>query len=152
MLVAVAAMKAEASRITPLGWELVEAEPEPEPQATDELDELDEPLSQPDTVFDVVFSDEGPLGIRFVEAEATSQLDGEATTFLVIGEVRPGSYAARIAPQLREGLMLKAVNGTDVGDTSGLASERVYELLRQRPVSLSFIQLDQFGTFEVDDV
>ena len=101
-----------------------------------------QPLPQPSTVFDAVFSDEGPLGIRFVEAEATSQLDGEATTFLVIGEVRPGSYAARIAPQLREGLMLKAVNGTDVGDTSGLASERVYELLRQRPVSLSFIQLD----------
>ena len=83
----------------------------------------------------VIFCEKGPLGIQLSEFE--SRVDGDLC--LVVGKVRPGSQASRLAPEIREGLILQAVNGADVVITKQSDPDMVHKLLAPRPLSLQFI-------------
>lgn len=91
--------------------------------------------TQQDEVIDVVLSEPGPLGIRL--GDHTSAIDGAA--YLVITSIKPGSQAARLAPQVTEGLLLKAVNGADVVNW---ATNDVMGLMAARPLALKFVRLN----------
>jgi hypothetical protein len=92
-----------------------------------------------DEIIDVQLNEQGPLGFRL--GDHKSGIDG--ATYLVVTSIKPGSQAARLAPQVTEGLLLKAVNGTDVVNW---ATNDVMGLMASRPLQLRFVRLnDGFG-------
>ena len=96
-------------------------------------------------MINVVFTARDPLGIQL--AEVRSKSDGRR--YLTVGTIRPKSQVERLAPEIRKGMILKAVNGTDVVITEDTPTEMVYKLLAPRPISLSFIQPDSLtGTVD----
>jgi hypothetical protein len=94
--------------------------------------------TEQDEIIDAELSEPGPLGVRL--GDHTSAIDG--ATYLVITSIKPGSQAARLAPQVTEGLLLKAVNGTDVVNW---ATNDVMGLMAARPLHLRFVRLSGGG-------
>ena len=102
--------------------------------ADTKADEAHQLLEQAEVRAEPTFTDRGPLGLKLHETRIPTVFSG---TLVHLDGVEPGSQAAVAAPELREHQLLIKVNGDSI---LGMPYERVLELLKMRPVTLTFAQ------------
>lgn len=86
-----------------------------------------------DETFEVSLTEQGPLGFRLGDHNI-----GTGVTYLVVTSIKEGSQAARLAPQVTPGLVLKAVNGQDVVNWPTID---VMAMMAHKPINLTFLRL-----------